>query len=280
MRTRIFNKMTAGEIEEYLARGGDTIFLPVGVVEIHGELPVDCETILAEGYSVAMAEKCDGLVLADLPYFYPGGTVVGNATVHLSIYDGIAYLHKIAKSLVGQGFKKIFLVTGHAPASLTVDAFCRDFFEATLIHPCHIELMRFMGRTMGEKAAFDLSVFDKTICGAYKIVGQENCLPVRPDAVASVGERLPNPPEMENLISRLRPIGGPVALVFSDLKQHGGGNVFRSVEERDAVCAEGEALIRKAVDSYDMEGLAKAVGDYQAYVQRVADQFPRLRTLG
>ena len=32
MRTRILNKMSAGEVDEYLARGGDTIFIAVGVV--------------------------------------------------------------------------------------------------------------------------------------------------------------------------------------------------------------------------------------------------------
>ena len=29
MRTRIFNKMTAQEVEDYLARGGDTMFIAV-----------------------------------------------------------------------------------------------------------------------------------------------------------------------------------------------------------------------------------------------------------
>ena len=40
MRTVIYNKLTNNEIEEYL-QGSDLIFLPVGVTEMHGALPVD-----------------------------------------------------------------------------------------------------------------------------------------------------------------------------------------------------------------------------------------------
>ena len=43
MRTHVFNKMTADEVESYLASGRNAIFIPVGVTEIHGEAPVDIE---------------------------------------------------------------------------------------------------------------------------------------------------------------------------------------------------------------------------------------------
>ena len=69
MRTRIFNKMTAPEVEDYLARGGDTIFIAIGVVECHGALPIDCETIGPEANAVLLAEKADGLAMINLPYF-------------------------------------------------------------------------------------------------------------------------------------------------------------------------------------------------------------------
>ena len=81
MRTRVFNKMTAKEVEEYLARGGNTIFVAVGVVEVHGAMPIDVEQIFPEGLALAMAEKADGLAMINLPYFFPGGTIVSNATV-------------------------------------------------------------------------------------------------------------------------------------------------------------------------------------------------------
>ena len=47
MRTRIYNKCTDREITDYLERGGDTLFMSIGVTELHGQLPVDGESILA-----------------------------------------------------------------------------------------------------------------------------------------------------------------------------------------------------------------------------------------
>ena len=43
MYTRVYNKMTADDIQAYLDRGGNTIFVAVGVVEVHGAMPVDVE---------------------------------------------------------------------------------------------------------------------------------------------------------------------------------------------------------------------------------------------
>ena len=80
MRTRIYNKMTSYEIEDYLKRGGDTIFLGIGVVECHGYMPVDVEAVGPEAKAVLLAEKADGLALINLPYFYPGGTIISPAT--------------------------------------------------------------------------------------------------------------------------------------------------------------------------------------------------------
>ena len=67
MRTHIYNRMTAGEIESYLARGGNTIFVAVGSTENHGIMPVEWKTIRTEGIAVALAEKNDGIALINLP---------------------------------------------------------------------------------------------------------------------------------------------------------------------------------------------------------------------
>ena len=95
MRTRILNKMLASEVEAYLARGGNTIFIGVGVVEMHGNMPADVETIMPEAMALAMAQEYDGLALINLPYNFPGGTIIGNVTVQMSVRDSIDYLMKI-----------------------------------------------------------------------------------------------------------------------------------------------------------------------------------------
>ena len=88
MRTRILSKMLNSEVEEYLNRN-DIIFVPVGTTESHGGFPLDSETVLGEAIALKMAEACDGLVLTNLPYFYPGATSVARGTVQMSIRTGI-----------------------------------------------------------------------------------------------------------------------------------------------------------------------------------------------
>ena len=44
VRTRYFDSLRNREIEEYLTRS-DIIFLPVGTMEMHGEMPVGCEHV-------------------------------------------------------------------------------------------------------------------------------------------------------------------------------------------------------------------------------------------
>ena len=81
MYTRVFNKMPADDIQAYLDRGGNTIFVAVGVVEVHGAMPVDVEQVFPEAFTLAMAEKADGLAMTNLPYYFPGGTIISPATV-------------------------------------------------------------------------------------------------------------------------------------------------------------------------------------------------------
>src|SRR5579872_5279867 len=76
MRTRYLTSLTNTEIEDYLKRN-DVIFIPVGNVEVHGGFPTDCEYVGPLAFAVKMAEEADGLVLPNLAYFFPGGTVVG-----------------------------------------------------------------------------------------------------------------------------------------------------------------------------------------------------------
>ncbi len=262
--------MTAQEVQDYLDRGGDTMFIAVGVVECHGMFPIDCETIIPEAFAMLLADKADGLAMINLPYFYPGGTVISNATVSFTIRDGIDYLNKICHSLVDQGFKKLFILSGHAPASLTINAFCRDFFEETLIHPCH--LMQ-IARAAGVQTDFDTLAY-----GAYKIMGQMEYLPVDPNAEETQPMRMETDPALERFSKLYRPFGGFTGTIYSDPAQHGGGRLFRSDEERLEYCKNGEKQLREIVDKCNINELKAALGEYQEYIQRMYAKFPRIKT--
>ncbi len=276
MRTRIYNKMLASEVEEYLARGGNTMFVGVGVVEVHGALPIDCETICPEAFALEMAEQADGLAMINLPYFFPGGTIISNATVQVTVRDSIDYLMMLSRSLVSQGFKKIIFVSGHGPAALYIDAVCRDFFQETKIHVCHINLAAAFAN-FAPKDQNPFGLLDKMCYGAYKKLNQMEYLPVDPNAKeAARPPREENSP-LYNLQKALRPFGCRASIYFSSPEQHGGGRPFLSEEERRKACEEGEQMIHDTVARMDLEGLKKALDDYQAYVQTVVEKFPRLK---
>lgn len=282
MRTRILNKMMASEVEAYLSRGGNTIFVAVGVTELHGALPVDCETILPEAFALEMAEQGDGLTLINLPYFFPGGTIIGNATVQMSVRDSIDYLMKIAHSLVAQGFKKIIFVSGHGPAALYIDAVCRDFFQETKIHTCHINLAAVMFNMPRPKAAdgepvHPMAMLDFIVYGAYKKMNQMVYLPVDPDATEIPPPEITVESPLERLGKVLGPLGGRVSIYYNQPAEHGGGKPFASEDERLAACEQGEEMIRDMVAKIDLQELKDALDSYDAYVQEVMVKYPRLK---
>lgn len=276
MRTRIFNKMTANEVEAYLARGGNTIFVGVGVVEVHGAMPIDAETVIPEAFAVAMAERADGLAMINLPYFFPGGTIVSNATVQVTVRDSIDYLMMICRSLVAQGFRKIFLVSGHMPAGLYIDAMCRDFFQETKVHVCHLIPFEFERYIAPDRDMFDFSGRHE-LAGAYKILHQEAYLPIDPNAVEQTSRGTEVNIIQRNLTKALKPFGGKTSIYYASPDQHGGGRAYHSVEERDEACAKGEKQIRDLVEKMDLEALKNALDAYHEHVEQIMQMHPRLR---
>ncbi len=279
MRTRVFNKMTAQEVEDYLARGGDTIFVAVGVVECHSAMPIDAEEMLPEAYAVAMAEKADGLALINLPYFFPGGTIVSNATVQVTVRQSIDYLMMISRSLAAQGFRKIFYLSGHGPARLYIDPVCRDFFQETKIHAVHLNLMSIMRlAAKPEEMRMPPTGLDFS-CGAYEILGMKDDLPVVPDAPDAPRYEDCTTPEMERLSKALRKVGAQTSMVYEEPAHHVPCRPFRSIAERDEVCAREAARIRANVDAIDFEEIKAALDGYSGYVKRMQEKYPRLKGL-
>lgn len=276
MRTRILNKMTAKEVEDYLARGGDTIFVAVGVIECHSAMPVEAEQILPESFAVTMAEKADGLALINLPYFFPGGTIVSHATVQVSVRESIDYLMMISHSLVAQGFRKIFFVSGHGPARLYIDPVCRDFFQETKVHVCHLNVMNLLRMVPNDYGPMTPSGLDFSV-GAYEILKRKDELPVDPDAP----DPLPNSdsannPTMFRLQKALRTVGAQTSMYYADPEHHVPCRAFRSTAERDEVCANAAAFIRACVDRIDFDEIKAALEDYEIYVKELSKKYPRI----
>lgn len=267
MRTRIYNKCTDTEITEYLDRGGDTLYVGVGVTELHGHLPVDCETILVEAVALAMAEKADGLALINLPYFHAGATAIGRSTINISIKAGYEYLKALIYAVYKLGFRKIFMISAHGPAYLTINAVCMDFFHETHCPICHIDLPHAfkIAKDNGWKSSDDMMEdFNDLIYGAYTIMDQLKYIPVIEgfDDEAFLKKRQEGNDKQwfKKDLHKLNYSTGGFGSYYAELEEHGGLEYAKSEAERQKRGEKGKALLYDLVDKFDPMHFKELIG--------------------
>ncbi|MCD9025115.1 creatininase family protein [Cohnella silvisoli] len=269
MRSRFLNKMTNDEVEKYLDRN-DIIFIPIGTIETHGRFPLDVELTAPKAFSLLMAEKVDGLVLGDLPYFFCGATTTARGTIQMSVEKGVQYLKEISHSLLNQGFRRQIYVSLHGPAFLTAGTVVIDFFDETKVPITYIDLINAINIAKERNQNLDLMKnANEIFFGGYEILGTKDELVIDPDAdMKSPFERIEPRTEKERMIGRgespnvqffnyLRRFAHPsgsVGFYYSEPSDHGGEyGAARTIEERDALCVKGAEVIRSIVDALDMD---------------------------
>ena len=286
MRTRIYNKCTDEEITEYLQRGGDTLFMSVGVTELHGQLPVDCESILAEACAVKMAEKADGLAVINLPFFHAGATAIGRSTVNISIKAGYEYLKALVYAFYKLGFKRIFFLTMHGPAYLTVNSVCMDFFHETHNPICHLELGHVINiaKENGFKGSDNMmDLFTDLMYGAYKCMGQLEYIPIIEDFddEAFLARRKEGNAKQwfKKDLHKLNFGTGGFGSYYAMLEEHGGLEYSKSEKERQERGEKGLELLDEMITKFDPEHfkeLLKALDD--AVNDDIIPRFPHLKS--
>ncbi len=275
--------MRNAEVEAYLDRGGDTVFLPVGTVELHGDFPLDCETICAEAFALKLAEKSDGLSLTGLPFFYPGATRVGRGTVYMSIADGAAYLGKLSDSLLQQGFRRQIFVTCHGPAYLTVNQVIMDAFHRHKVPFLHISMINVMRQAAQKGWEGGLGSLNDLIYGAYKLMGCLDSLYVDKDAPQfdSLSEGRRADP-FNQTVARLQSLGnapGNVGFFYPEFSNHGGGEGAQTPEERDRRAEKGEAMLEELAALTDPQAITEQLRFVDETTQNtVLPRYPFLNT--
>jgi len=108
----IYTKFTTEEIKN-LAKEHLVVLLPVGVIEQHGpHLPVDTDSRIAEAIAKRVEKKApDKIMLLPLFFYgvtsnYPGSITIGDQAFKQALIQ-------IGKSILSEGFKKIFFLNGH-----------------------------------------------------------------------------------------------------------------------------------------------------------------------
>lgn len=281
MKTHILNKMRNVEVEEYLDRGRDVIFIPVGTVELHGDLPLDCETIYVEAIAEKMAEATDSLSLTGLPFFYPGATRTGRGTVYLSIAEGASYLRQLSDSLLKQGFRKQIFVSGHGPAYLTINSFIMDAFHDKKIPFVHISLLQAIEIAKDNGWQVKGMPIKELMYGAYKQMNQLDYLFVDPDA----GQKeepfhAPSENPLKSAVQRLNAVAtspGNVGFFYEEFSDHGGGEGCRSIAERDELALKGTKMIDDFVRFFNPQQVIDDLNQIDLATQeRIIPRYPHL----
>jgi len=261
MRTRLLDSLNTYEVAEFLERS-DVIFLPIGTVEMHGQMPLAAEHVLPLAFAVRLAEECDGLVLGGLAYFYPGATAIGAGTITVSPSAGAAYLKEVCRSLLRQGFRRQVLLTAHGPAHVTMNVVVREFFDQTRCPIAYLDLCTHFARVEAKHPGG--ADFDKMIWGAYRLLGRLDEVQPRP-----VQRHTPLP----EAVRRLYRSGALAGHYYSQVTQHGWWPEGEMDEPaRQARSAEGIEHINRVVEQIDPRQIIETLRGLEGYLEE--DVFP------
>lgn len=281
MRTRFLSKLTNGEIEDYLDHN-DLIYIPVGVTETHGALPVDAETVLAEAVALKMAEASDGLVLHNLPYFFAGGTPTGRGTLQLSVKTGYDYLMAISQSLLKQGFRRQVYVTCHGPAYLYVSSMIRDFFSETNVPILYLDLIA-VPQAIEDLSFNFMDKFHQISIGAYKILNRLDDVPLNVPESNSVTydinkmmTGMQEPPASK--LAKYAMQSGAIGYYFNEASTHMVTPLLKTAEQRDELADEGIEAIDELVTKLNLPEIVEHLRQADHYTQTVSlEKYPWLK---
>ena len=267
MRTRILGKMINSEVQEYLSRN-DIIIVPVGTTEMHGGLPLDCETVLSEAIGLRMAEACDGLVLTGLPYFYSGATASGRGTVQVTVRQSIDYLGAIARSLLRLGFKRQVYLSFHGPAHMTICPMIRDFYDETGVPILYMDCMIHLGKCKDIFPSFD--ALNDIFVGAYKIMNRIEDVPL----VTGFGAMKPQSCAPFNDLFALGFQSAAVGYCFGENSDHAPTPDIPDIATRDRMAEGGEKIINAMVERMDMPHVVDQLRKLEAYGMENEQKYP------
>ncbi|MEG2594913.1 MAG: creatininase family protein [Ruthenibacterium sp.] len=272
MRTRFLPKLTNAEVEQYLETN-DVIFVPVGTVEMHGALPLDCETVISEAFALKLAEKVNGLVLGSLPYFYAGATPTGRGTVEVSVREGIDYLSAIAHSLLRQGFRRQIYLSLHGPAHMTCSPMVRDFFDDTGAPVLYLDMMISAMKNCKDLFTY-MSSFNALFFGAYDMLNRLSDIPLTTDE-NDCSQYVPQTVAFANPLFAQAYQSGSIGYYFGEATDHAPTPCVKTVEERQALADTGRTLIEKIVDRLHIEDTVRQMKELDDFhKEKVFPRYP------
>jgi creatinine amidohydrolase len=120
-----FAHMTSPEVRAAVTENCVAI-IPIGTIEQHGpHLPVDTDVLLAESVVEVAVNKTGNrgkaIIFPSIPYSYAMNQAHLPGTIAIESDTFIQLMVEICRGISQQGFRKIFLVNGHAPNISSLD---------------------------------------------------------------------------------------------------------------------------------------------------------------
>lgn len=112
------NEMTWMEFDKNI-KEGKIVILPIGATEQHGpHLPLNVDTVLAEGFANLLAERIDAMVAPTINYGYKskplsGGGPLFPGTIDLNGDTLVKLAYDVVEELIKDGVKKILVLSCH-----------------------------------------------------------------------------------------------------------------------------------------------------------------------
>lgn len=265
LRTRFLPRLTNAEVEQYLETN-DLIFIPVGTVEMHGGLPLDCETVISEAFAWKMAEAADGLVLTGLPYFYAGATASGRGTVQVSVRQGIDYLYGIAESLLRQGFRRQVYLSLHGPAHLTCSPVVRDFYDDTKAPILYLDMIMTLMKKAGHLFQ-DMDSFNAMFFGAYDMMGRLEDIPLVTGPENDHSTFIRSSVSFADDVLNLAYQSGSVGYYFGEKTDHAPTPKVETPQQRQALADKGKALIEEITAVMDVPSIVATLRELDKFQQ-------------
>lgn len=278
LRTRILGRMLNSEVQQYLEQN-DIIIVPVGTTEMHGGMPLDCETVVSEAIGLKMAQACDGLVLTGLPYFYAGATATGRGTVQVSVRQGIDYLGAIARSLLRQGFKRQIYISFHGPAHMTICPMLRDFYDETGVPILYMDLcMQLFNKSadlfMMDKIQIDpagvMKRIDSVFTGAYQIMGRLGDVPCTTEFFHPGQQSCAEFNDLFELAYQ----SGAIGYCFQKNSDHASTSAIPNEAVRQEMADMGQRIIETLVQRLDLPHVVEQMRKLERYDQETEAQYP------
>ncbi len=125
-------EMTSVEVGEALARGIDTVVLPVGAMEQHGPHGViGTDSFLAQVTAEKVAARLGALLAPLMPYGLSSSHMNFKGTMSVSPETFTMFARDVLTSLIRHGFKKIVIINGNEPNFYPMIMVARSLREQT-----------------------------------------------------------------------------------------------------------------------------------------------------